>query len=58
MVKAVEVKFEAFGFDQVDAVGIKADLADGDLRQAVIVQPGEFIQRPDIGTVERQGVRI
>lgn len=29
-------------------------MADGHLRQAFAVQPGEFVQRPDIGAVERQ----
>ena len=35
-------------------------MAHGDLRQAFGVQPGELIQRPDIGTVKRQviGVQI
>ncbi|MNH35173.1 hypothetical protein D3C79_958350 [compost metagenome] len=32
LVKAVEIKLEAFGFNQVEAVGVEANLAHRDLR--------------------------
>lgn len=58
MIEAVEIQLEAFRFDQVQAVGVEADLADRYLRQPVGVQPGEFVQRPDVGAVEGQVVGI
>ena len=53
-VKAVEIELKAFRLHQIEAGIGQLDVADSYLRQTFAVQPGEFVQRPDIGAVKRQ----
>ncbi|MNT42398.1 hypothetical protein D3C72_1788170 [compost metagenome] len=54
LVERVQVQLERFRLDDVRRIGRRADLGDGHLRLAALVQPRQFIRIPDIEAEERQ----
>ncbi len=58
LVKTVEIKLKTLRLNQIYAGVIKFNMTDSDLRQTFRIQPGKFIQRPDIRTVKRQVIRF